>query len=99
MLLEDIIDIMRMALKAIIKSVGLVVLGILAFALFIASAMGFFYGLMQAINGKDLIGGILLTIFCNSVIFFMYVAGQQYILPWYRQSQGLGGLLLPNEPD
>jgi hypothetical protein len=62
-----------------IRHIKVIILLASSFVLFTASALGFFYGVMLIINGKDLVGGILLTIFCNTVIFVMYEISKLYI--------------------
>ena len=68
-------------LKSVPRTIGLIILGLLAIALLIASLMGFYYGLVLAGSGKDLIGGILLTILCNTSIFVIYQVGKQFLFP------------------
>jgi hypothetical protein len=68
------------ALKSATKTIGLIILGLIAVALLMASSMGFFYGLMLAGSGKNLLGGILLTIICNTIIYAIYEVGKRYLL-------------------
>lgn len=67
--------------KSVPRTIGLMILGLLAIALLFASMIGFYYGLVLAGSGKDLIGGILLTILCNTFIFVIYQVGKHYLSP------------------
>lgn len=60
----------RTTLKSATKAIGQIILGLLATALLRVSSIGFFYGLALAGSGKDLFGGILLTIVCNTFILY-----------------------------
>jgi hypothetical protein len=81
MVSDDNIGVMHRTLMSAIKTIGLIILGLFIIALLMASSMGFFYGLVLAGSGKDLWGGILLTILCNTFIFVIYEVGKQYLLP------------------
>ena len=82
MISEDNLGIVcRTTLKSATKIIGLIILGLLTIALLMASSMGFFYGLVLAGSGKDLLGGIFLTIVCNTIIFVIYGVGKRYLLP------------------
>ena len=82
MISEDNLGIMsRKTLKAATSTIGLIILGLFAIALLMASSMGFFYGLMLAVSGKDLLGGILLMIVCNTIIFIIYEVSKRHLLP------------------
>lgn len=70
----------RTTLKSATKAIGQIILGLLAIALLMASSIGFFYGLVLAGSGKDLLGGVLLTIVCNTFIFVIYEVGKRYLL-------------------
>ncbi|MDQ1261861.1 MAG: hypothetical protein QG575_1042 [Euryarchaeota archaeon] len=80
MISEDNLDIIcRTTFKSATKSIFRIILVLLAIALLMVSSMGFFYGLVLALSGKDLLGGIILTIACNTIIFVIYEIGKRYL--------------------
>jgi len=77
----DNLSITQRMIKSIIGDIGLIVGGLLVLALLMISFMGFLYGLLLAGSGKDLLGGIILSIVCNTTMFIVYEVSKRYVLP------------------